>query len=274
MDIRQNDKYAGYLRRQNWILTKHNGVFYYIKKILFFSVIKVQRPKKISFEIIEKLSKKYKALLVVVEPNTKKGAKLLLSNGWQQVEPFIPSKTIVLNLAKSQKVVFDSFSKHTRYSIRKSEHIKVLKENDLEKFRKYWKAAVDYRRHVLSTKQMQDLKNVFGKESLFLIAEGGVSGAIFLVAGDTGYYWYGFANKEGRKRLSQYKVVWEGIKWAKGRGAKYFDMEGIYDERFPLPNWRGFTRFKRGFGGKVIEYPGAYRKFYIHSWCKTGGQNS
>jgi lipid II:glycine glycyltransferase (peptidoglycan interpeptide bridge formation enzyme) len=40
-------------------------------------------------------------------------------------------------------------------------------------------------------------------------------------------------------------------------------MEGIFDERFPIPAWRGFTKFKKGFGGKITKYPGAYQKIIL-----------
>jgi lipid II:glycine glycyltransferase (peptidoglycan interpeptide bridge formation enzyme) len=266
-DIRQHKKYANYLKSLNWIVEEKDGVQYFIKKLFFLSMIKVQRPKKISYEEIKKLSKKHRAFQVIIEPNSFKEADSLVDNGWQVGFPFIPSKTVFVDLKKSEKKILDNFSKDTRYSIRKSEHVKVFEEADLGKFRNLWKKSVNIKRHVLKQKEINALRKSFGKDSLFLTAEdpssaeaGGISGAIFMVAGDVGYYWYGFVGKEGRKKLSQYKVLWEGIKWAKSRGAKTFDMEGIFDERFPIPAWRGFTKFKKGFGGKVVKYPGAYQK--------------
>ena len=86
------------------------------------------------------------------------------------------------------------------------------------------------------------------------------AGAIFLIGDGVGYYWQAFTNKEGRKEQIQYKIVWEGILWAKKRGAKVFDFEGIYDPRFPDKSWLGFTHFKKSFGGYEVEYPGAYTK--------------
>lgn len=273
LDIRQNKNYAKYLQEQNWIAEKHEGVFYYIKKVFFFSAIKIQRPKKINLEFIEKLAKKYRAIQVFIEPKTPKEASMLAKKGWQLSFPFLPSKTVMLQLNKPVNKLYESFNKDTRYSIRKSEQLKVYKEKDLESFRHYWKKAVSFQRHVLKTKQMKGLRESFGKNSLFLVAQDGISGAIFLVAGNVGYYWYGFVGQEGRKKLSQYKIVWEGIKWAKGRGAKYFDMEGIYDDRFPISTWQGFTKFKKSFGGKQFKFPGAYRKFYIHRPHTLGGRS-
>jgi len=265
-DIRQNKKYAKFLQRQNWLTVETKCVFYYIKKILFFSLIKVQRPKKIRYDEINSLIKQYKALQVIIEPRTKKEAKKLINNGWRQTTPFIPSKTLIINLNKPIRKIFASFRKKTRYSIRKSEKINVHEEKNLAQFRKYWKDSVGFQRPVLSLKQLKDLKEVFGVDCLFLIAKNGIAGGVFLVAERIGYYWYGFANKNGRRKLAQYQVIWQGIKWAKIRGAKHFDMEGIYDERFPLSGWIGFSKFKTGFGGKMVEYPGAFQKTTLKIW--------
>jgi len=89
------------------------------------------------------------------------------------------------------------------------------------------------------------------------------AGAIFLIGDEISYYWQAFSNNEGRKNFAQYRIVWEGILWAKKQGAKIFDFEGIYDERFPNKNWKGFTHFKKSFGGYEVEYPGAFIKINL-----------
>ena len=51
-------------------------------------------------------------------------------------------------------------------------------------------------------------------------------------------------------------LVWEAFKLAKKRGCQIFDFEGIYDERFPKAGtaWKGFTKFKEGFGGEKVVF--------------------
>lgn len=259
-DIRQNEKYVEYMKSQKWIVEERDGVYYFIKKIFFIALMKVQRPKKVDLNFISELVKKYRIYQVYIEPRTFKEADILIKKGWQVNFPFLPSKTVILDLAKPQTALYESFTKDTRYEIRKSEKVNIRDENDTNKFWKYWKSAVNIKRYVLKEAQINALKDAFGKDCKFMVAEDGISGAIFLVAGDVGYYWYGFVNKTGRKKLSQYSVLWEGIKWAKSRGAKHFDMEGIFDERFPIPAWRGFTKFKKGFGGEIKKFPAAYKK--------------
>jgi lipid II:glycine glycyltransferase (peptidoglycan interpeptide bridge formation enzyme) len=68
--------------------------------------------------------------------------------------------------------------------------------------------------------------------------------------------------------------MWESIKWAKARGCTTYDVWGIPDEigahlylGHPLPQnqtaglW-GVYRFKRGFGGDIVYYVGAYDFVY------------
>jgi lipid II:glycine glycyltransferase (peptidoglycan interpeptide bridge formation enzyme) len=55
-------------------------------------------------------------------------------------------------------------------------------------------------------------------------------------------------------------LVWEAIKRAKKMGCRTFDFEGIDDPRFPIRAWRGFSHFKKSFGGKEIDYPGCFKK--------------
>ncbi len=69
------------------------------------------------------------------------------------------------------------------------------------------------------------------------------------------YYWLAAATNLGKKLFAPTLLVWEVLKTAKKNGCEVFDFEGIYDERYPIKSWLGFTKFKEGFGGKEILYP-------------------
>jgi len=89
------------------------------------------------------------------------------------------------------------------------------------------------------------------------------AGAIFLSGDGIGYYWQAFTNREGREKHEQYNIVWEGILRVKKIGARIFDFEGIYDERFPNKSWLGFTHFKKSFGGYEVIHPGTFVKWFL-----------
>lgn len=56
---------------------------------------------------------------------------------------------------------------------------------------------------------------------------------------------------EHRKLRPNYLLQWESMRWAKARGAAYYDFRGIPDVLKPGEEMYGVYEFKRGFGGKV-----------------------
>lgn len=265
IDIRQTQKYANYLKRIGWKVERAAEINYFIKKIpLLGSVIKLQRPEEIKVNKIMELAKKHGAFQLIVEPKTELDMKYLQSLGYKLTKsPYLPTKTLLLDLTKSEKVIFSNLKKDARYLIRKTEKIETEEIANIEEFRNAWKKTVGLRRYVPPLEQLIALNKTFGDSSLFLLSKDGSAGAIFLIGDKISYYWQAFTNKEGRKSSIQYQIVWRGILWAKKMGARVFDFEGIFDERFPNKSWLGFSHFKKSFGGSVVEYPGTFTKLFL-----------
>lgn len=350
-DLHQTKEFALFLKSQGWIVENSGRDHYFIRKLPLtpFSVIKVQRPSKINFQKINWLAKRHRALAIYVEPGKHPGGGRMLSPGvkpkktrggtnqntpgacrrilpvWRNLlqthgfrlsgSPFLPTKTIHLDLNQSQKNLLARMKKDVRYSIRKAEKsCKVLKlqgsrgkntpgacegesgspkafsrlgkENieslNLKVFHQAWKRSVPFSRYVPSLKALKKLQSAFGNKAIFLIAintsDGGrvlqgntsdsfevdqnniLAGTVILLTDTTAYYYYAFTSKQGRKKLAQYLLVWEAIKIGKRKGCKVFDFEGIYDHRFPIKNWQGFSHFKKSFGGREVDYPGCFVK--------------
>lgn len=261
-DIRQTPQYARYLKSIGWIVETKGGVNYFIKKFpLIGSVIKVQRPEILRYKDIKILSDKYRSFQLIVEPKTQLDAKYLVSTGFKlSKSPYLPTKTLQTDLSNSMNRFIESMKRDAKQAIKKTEDLEVEEIKNLEEFVKSWGKAVGWKRHIPSLAELTALKKSFGNNSIFLSEQEGNTGAIFLTGDKIGYYWQAFSSKAGRKNLAQYKIVWEGIRWAKSRGARLFDFEGIYDERFPNKKWLGFTHFKKSFGGYEVEYPGTFVK--------------
>lgn len=263
-DIRQSKQYADYLSKIGWIVERINDTSYFIKKFpIFGSVLKIQRPKTIDFEVIERSRKKYRAFQIIIEPKNKTQTQGILNNGYKQSKSsYLPTKTLHLDLDISKQKLFISLKKDAKYALRKNKDVgfKIYDLSNIKEFRRIWKKAVGWKRYVPPLKNLQALKKAFGENSLFIIDCDKTAGAIFLAAGKTGYYWQAFTGKKGRKSRVQYGIVWNGILWAKKKGAKILDFEGIYDERFPNKSWLGFSHFKKSFGGYEVTYPGAFVK--------------
>lgn len=262
IDIRQTERYAKYIKLMGWNVDNINHTFIYTRKVPFVGLItKVQRPEEIHIKKIEELAKKERVLQIVIEPKTELDKKHLLETGYKNSnKPFLPTKTLQLDLTKTKERLFKNLKKDAKTSLNKTEDLKIAKSRNLETFRHFWKKSVGMKRHVPPVKQLKSLNKVFGKNVLFIISRNGTAGAVILLEGKMAYYWHAFTSQAGRKELAQYRIVWEAILWAKERGAKIFDFEGIFDKRYPNYNWKGFTHFKKSFGGEEVIYPGVLVK--------------
>jgi lipid II:glycine glycyltransferase (peptidoglycan interpeptide bridge formation enzyme) len=285
IDIRQSIHYANYIKREGWTVERIGEINYFIKKFpVIGSIIKIQRPEEINYDIINKLCRKYRVFQIILEPKSTVDVgtfshNQLYAHGFKlSKSPYLPSKTLQIDLTQSQKEIFGHFKKDARYAIKKVEDpersrrgrgviTKVYSTPDeIRKWRAAWKKSVKFDRFVPSAEQLINLRKSFpGSYSLFLASHnmsGRIIGGVLFTRSlhDFGYYWYGFTNDEGRTSLSQYSLLYQGILWAKKQGCKVFDFEGVYDPRFPNKSWLGFSHFKRSFGGYEVEFPGCYTK--------------
>lgn len=266
IDIRQTEEYGNYLKKEGWIVERIENINYFIKKLpLIGSLLKIQRPEKIRYKDIKILSERYRVFQIIIEPKTMVDGQWLMVNGFKlSKNPYLPSKTLQIDLTQPIEKIWSGFYNDARSGVRRGSSIAVKECStlaDLKRFHDAWKKSVKFTRFVPSLESLINLRSSFpDNHSLFLTSHNLTAGAIFLRTKDTAYYWQAFTNNEGRTSLSQYSLVYQGILWAKRMGCKVFDFEGIYDERFPSKSWLGFTHFKKSFGGKEILYPGCYTK--------------
>jgi lipid II:glycine glycyltransferase (peptidoglycan interpeptide bridge formation enzyme) len=287
LDLRQTPEYAKYMSSIGWIVERKNGVIYFIKKIpIIGSFIKIQRPEKIDYQYIDVLAVKYRAFQIVIEPLNKNHVSSIKYHGHRQSKtPFVPAKTIHIDLTKSEKTLLKEMHYKTRYNIKKINHqsLTIIHSKDIKSFADFWqKCALKQRGMFLFQKnEIVELHNAFGKNSHLILtyhkdtSDGGrmdssevdkreiISGILMIITNDIAYYMYAASSDKGKRLFAPTLNAWESIKLAKKLGCKIFDFEGIYDDRFPLKSWKGFTRFKKSFGGKEIEFPGAFVKYRL-----------
>ena len=89
--------------------------------------------------------------------------------------------------------------------------------------------------------------------------------------GQDAYYFYGASADEQRQLMPTYLIQWAAIEWAKSRGCTRYDLWGIPEadpatleaefQRRHDGLW-GVYRFKRGFGGRVVQSLGAFDYIY------------
>jgi len=291
-DLRQSDGWEKYLKSIGWevenlkVGSSKTLAKAYVRRIpLIGSVIKIQRPPSIpSAREIDHLAKKYHALLVKVEPQ---GAPRKPLTGFgTDSSPNLPTKTITIDLTKSEKELWENLSQDARQSVRKA-HSKKLSvvsywnrskrfKEELEKFHQLFKETGQRQGFwIPSVKQLEAKANAFGKDVLLFLSyqSSGLpplqpkhpcSGAFVLTAEDTAFYHHAASSPEGQELHAPYLLLWEILRKLKALGIKTLDLEGIFDPRFSnlTRRWKGFTTFKQKFGGEEKEYPTPLVKYY------------
>lgn len=275
-DLRQNKNYPSYMQDLGWGTDEYKGVHIYFKKILFWRFVKVQRPNNLIVkEFNSYLLRKYRHSTLYVEPASVKQYEEFVNSKFKKYKsPFLPSKTIQIDLGKSEDQLLKEMHYKTRYNIihnlklnNQNSKLRIQTTNNIEEFAEFWQRCAGQRGMFLSQKkEIRAIYNAFSKDAVVHVAHinnDWLSAILRISTPDISYYMYAASTVKGKKLFVPTILTWEAVKAAKKEGKKVFDFEGIYDERFPLKSWKGFTRFKKGFGGKVIEYPECLVKVFL-----------
>lgn len=180
-----------------------------------------------------------------------------------------PSQTLILNLEKSEQELLKNMHPKTRYNINLAQKrgVKIV-EAGSDRFEEFWQLMCqtgerdNFRTHGISYyKEMLKSDNDFIK--LFFAEHKGkpISSIIAAFFGDTATYAHGASSNDDRNVMAPYLLQWHCVKLAKDSGHKYYDFYGINAKR-----WPGVTRFKKGFGGKEVNYPGTYDLVFDKNW--------
>ncbi len=278
VDLRQSVNYAKYMRSEGWVVRRIAETNYFIRRLpIIGGFLKLQRPERIDFEMVDKLSRKCGVFDVIIEPNPNTPAGDLLSQGYKQAKhTYLPSKTLQIDLTQSTESIYKDLKRNIRKGIKMGEGFPVKiysTPSEIKTFREAWKKIIKNKRHVPSLTTLLNLRKSFPTDKSLFLASHNISGriiggVIFTISSHdrSNYitnYMYGFTSKEGRSSLVHASLLYRGILWGKKMGCKIFDFEGIYDDRFPNKSWLGFSRFKKSFGGYEVLYPGCYTKFRL-----------
>lgn len=173
IDIRQTQEYANYLKCEGWIVERIKNINYFIKKLpLIGSVFKIQRPEETNFGTIDKLCQKYRVFQVIIEPKLgidigaiKDNHNLLISHGFKlSKSPYLPSKTLQIDLRKPVSKITANFKKDARYGVKRGGFTitkKCSSLSDLKKFHDAWKKSVKFTRFVPSLESLINLRKSF-----------------------------------------------------------------------------------------------------------------
>jgi lipid II:glycine glycyltransferase (peptidoglycan interpeptide bridge formation enzyme) len=174
-----------------------------------------------------------------------------------------PETSLVLDLTQTEQTLLDQMKPKGRYNIRVAQKhgIQVKPSKDASVFHALLKKTgvrdgfgihpeAYYRKMLTSLEDRAMLLLAYHKGEP-------IAGGIFIFTPETAIYYYGASDHEKRPLMAPYLVQWKAILEAKKRGCKTYDFLGIAPENAKNHPWEGVTRFKKQFGGKTVEFPGA-----------------
>lgn len=280
-DIRQSSQWAYFMEELGWDVARIKGSgkehFVYLKKIpLFGKILKAPRLSlPLPFSEIDQFSREKNIFFSKIEPNTAQPNSQILTDlksaGYSSDRWSLhPTKTIILDLRKSDTDLLAAMEKDTRYSIRASQRrgIRIVKSIDLKRFLKLYRATAKRQKFWFPEKDLRSLWDIFSNEgkAFILVAvwnHTDIAACLILHHEKTAYYYHAASLREYKEYFAPYLLIWEAMLHSKSLGLRDLDLEGVYDHRFPATNkWKGFSHFKRGFRGEEVELLGSFVKNY------------
>jgi len=228
-----------------------------------------------------KIAKKENAVFLKLEPvgwqagyQKEIDENLLKKHGFKKSNNIQPLQTIILDLTKTEGELLNAMHQKTRYNInlaqKKGIEIKIQDTRDKKQtyFEDFWKLMGKTSGRdgfkAYSKTYYQKMLEISGTELFVAEHQNKIIVAnIVLFYKNTAIYLHGASNYEYRNLMAPYLLQWEQIKEAKRRGCDEYDFWGINEIK-----WPGVTRFKRGFGGQEIAYPGAYDLVFKLFWYR------
>jgi len=253
-----------------WETHGEPGSQVYLLPLASLSTTKLQRPKKVDFELINYLRKRHYTLGFYYEPglSTKETGTLGHS---LPAEPFAHSATSLLDLTLDDKSLLASFTSKTRYNIGLALRQKKLSIVSVP----LSLMSEQYRDDFLSLRKVwSKTKHIYGYELKFVLGilesfrgygtlhiayknKTPVATLLVLYHERVATYWAAFCTPSGYSHFGPTLLTWVSLLAAKEAGCDIYDFGGVYDPRYPrlYKKWQGFTKFKSGFNPTYIEYP-------------------
>mgnify|MGYP001607691700 CR=1 FL=1 len=213
---------------------------------------------------VKNIAKEEKSIFIKVEPLLDSVIELIYGAGFKKSAKEIQAhKSVVLDLGTSEEELLGIMHHKTRHNIKVAEkhNVSVEPSTDVNEFWELLKKTMKRQKFSSHTKNYhKKLFEFFNKEGeikseLFIARHEGkpVAGALMLTYGDTYYYLHGGSDNDYRNVMAPYALHWYLIKQANQKGLKHYDFGGSETVK-----WPGITRFKLSWGGRQVEYPGAF----------------
>ena len=195
--------------------------------------------------------------------------QLLDQRGWRfSTEQVQFRNTIIVDLAGESDQLLAQMKGKWRYNIRLAERkgveVRSGSTSDLTTFyRMYAQTAGRDGFLIRPQAYYRDVWSRFlaaGRAELLLAEVNGesVAGLILFIFGQKAWYMYGASTGQHRQLMPNHLLQWRAMTRARRLGCHSYDMWGAPDRFDESDGMWGVYRFKRGFGGQVVQGLGAF----------------
>jgi peptidoglycan pentaglycine glycine transferase (the first glycine) len=231
---------------------------------------------------LDRLAREVRALYLRLEPDAAEGELTLdlLTFGFQPAPPVQPRRTILVSLEGEEEALLQRMHPKTRYNIRLAERkgvtVREAGPEDLPRFYELLRRTAERDRFAIHTfayyrAAYERFVPHLARLWLAYYEEEPLAGLMAFAWGERAWYFYGASGDRHRERMPTYALQWTAMRWAKARGCRLYDLWGIPDEEPEILEaqfmarrdglW-GVYRFKRGFGGRIVRWAGAFDRVY------------
>jgi lipid II:glycine glycyltransferase (peptidoglycan interpeptide bridge formation enzyme) len=199
--------------------------------------------------------------------------------GAVKVRDVQPGQTTIVDLGREREEIMAVMHEKWRYNIRLAERkgvrVYVAGERDPGALEVFWDLLREttardrfrahgkgYYRSMLEALAGDPAKDGASRpvaRLVFAEHDGRVLAAnLMTYFGDTATYLHGASSRARRELMAPQLLHWTAMLDAKAWGYRRYDFWGVAPEGAEDHPWAGVTRFKKGFGGAYVAYPGTY----------------
>ena len=223
---------------------------------------------------LKKIADQENAIFFKIEPQKQINENLLKKSGFIKGKDIQPRKTLILDITKTEKELLNQMHYKTRYNIRLAEKKGVeirakSQKSKVKNFEEFWRLLQqtakrgNFRTH--PKEYYKKMLEIIPETELFIAEYQNrvIAANIVIFYQKTAIYLHGASDYQYRNLMAPHLLQWKQVLEAKKRGCIEYDFWGIDEKK-----WPGVTRFKKGFGGKQVIYPGAYDLVFQPVWYR------
>jgi peptidoglycan pentaglycine glycine transferase (the first glycine) len=233
---------------------------------------------------IDQLGSATRSAIAFIEPDDEDGFEM----PWEGVLAWSPSqtelqplRTIKVAVDRDDDEILAGMKNKCRYNVRLAGRRGVtVRHATIEEIVDFYEVLSETSERdefgIHGIEYYADMLDVFRDSAALLIAEfdGAIAaGAIVLQHGNEAIYMFGASSRAHQRHMPSHLLQFEAMRWARERGCQWYDLWGIPPTDTPPEETNGsglnvrsglwgVYRFKQGFGGEIVHYPGVFERPY------------